>query len=239
MYITINNIKGEKKIDLSYSIQNFDSSMEIAVIRMLSDNVQYQILKLRSVMDPISDTKKMIPSGTYAGRELLSVVEGMVELNQFVVDDQVIKKNKLKGITEMIISLDELNSSDNLEDRHPSNTLFTYHVTDDKDFTHFPYSRLPISKVAAAACQSLPMAISGSRFCAVFCQWHKYVANWVKKQHKVKEDSGNIFKIENIGKHWQKEAQLRNRIKWNKFYIVLKWQRLAKCGTSKLQQKAA
>ena len=113
MYITINDIKGEKRIDLSYSIQNFDSSMEIAVIRMLSNNVKY-------VMDPISDTKKMIPSGTYAGRELLSIAEGMVELNQFVVDDQVIKTNKLKGITEMIINLDELNNSNNLEDGHPS-----------------------------------------------------------------------------------------------------------------------
>ena len=140
----INNIKGEKRIDLSYSIQNFDSNMEclartaeIAVVRMLNDNVQYQILKLRAVMDPISDTKKMILSGTYAGRELLSIVEGMVELNQFVVDDQVIKKNKLKGITEMIINLDELNNSDNLEDGHLSNTLFTYHMTDDKDFTRF------------------------------------------------------------------------------------------------------
>ena len=79
----------------------------------------------------------MIPSGTYAGRELLSIVEGMVELNQFAVDDQVIKKNELKGITEMIINLDELNNSDNLKDGHPSNTLFMYHVTDDKDFTHF------------------------------------------------------------------------------------------------------
>ena len=58
MYITINNIKGEKRIDLSYSIQNFDSGKEIAVIRMLSDNVKYVILKLRSVMDPISNTKK-------------------------------------------------------------------------------------------------------------------------------------------------------------------------------------
>ena len=45
--------------------------------------------------------------------------------------------NKLKAITEMIINLDELNNSDNLEDGHPSNTLFMYHVTDDKDFTHF------------------------------------------------------------------------------------------------------
>ena len=144
MYITINNIKGEKRIGLSYSIQNFDStagqgegSKEIAVIRMLSDNVKYQILKLRAVMDFISNTKKMIPSGTYAGRELLSIVEGMVELNQFVVDDQVIKKNKSKGITEMIINLDELNNSGNLEDGRPSNTLFMYHVTDDKDFIHF------------------------------------------------------------------------------------------------------
>ena len=89
MYITINNIKGEKRIDLSHSIQNFDSGKEIAVSRMLSDNVKYEILKLRAVMDPISNTKKMIPSETYAGRELLSMLEGIVELNQFEVDDQV------------------------------------------------------------------------------------------------------------------------------------------------------
>ena len=137
MYITINNIKGEKRIDLSYKIQNFDSTMEIAVIRMLSDNVKYEILKLRAVMDPISNAKKIIPSGTYADRELLSIVEGMVELNQFVVDDQVIKKNKLKGIMEMIINSDELNNSDNLKDGRPSNELLTYHVTDDKEIMCF------------------------------------------------------------------------------------------------------
>ena len=88
-------------------------------------------------MDPISNTKKMSPSGTYAGRELLSMLEGMAELDQFVVDDQVIKTNKLKGITEMIINLDELNNSNNLKDGRPSNELLTYHVTDDKDFTCF------------------------------------------------------------------------------------------------------
>ena len=100
MYITINDIKGESRIDLSYSIQNFDSGKESTVIRMLSDNVKYEILKLCAVMDPISNMKKMIPSGTYAGRELLSMLEGIIELNQFEVDDQVIKKSKLKGITE-------------------------------------------------------------------------------------------------------------------------------------------
>ena len=91
---------------------------------MLSDNIKYEILKLRAVMDPISNTKKMIPSGTYADRELLSIVEEMVELNQFLVDDQVIKKNKLKGITEMIINLDELSNSNNLEDGHPIPAIY-------------------------------------------------------------------------------------------------------------------
>ena len=127
MYITINNIKGESRIDLSYSIKNFDSDKEIAVIRMLSDNVQYQILKLRSVMDPISDTKKMVPNGTYASRELISILEGIIELNQFETDDQVTKTNKLKGITEMTLNLVELNNSVNLKDGRPSSELLTYH----------------------------------------------------------------------------------------------------------------
>ena len=88
-------------------------------------------------MDPISDTKKMIPNGTYAGRQLLSMLEGMIELNQFEVDDKVTKKNKLKGITEITLNLDELNNSDNLKDGKPSNELLTYYVTDNKDFTCF------------------------------------------------------------------------------------------------------
>ena len=137
MYITINNIKGEKRIDLPYSIQNFDSEKEIAVLRMLSDNVKYEILKVRAVMDPISNTKKLIPSRIYAGRELISMLEMIIELNQFEVEDQVTKMNKLKGITEITLNLDELNNSDNLKDGRPSNALFTYHVADDKDFTHF------------------------------------------------------------------------------------------------------
>ena len=136
MYIKINDVKGEKRIDLSYPIKNF-AFAEIAVVSLFSNNVQYQILRLHSVMDPISGTKKMIPSGIYAGRELLSMQEGMVEFNQFVVDDQVIKKNKLKGITGIIFNLDELDNTNNLEDGRPSNSLLTYHVTSNEDFTSF------------------------------------------------------------------------------------------------------
>ena len=65
------------------------------------------------------------------------MLEGIVELNQFEVDDQVTKTNKLKSITEITLNLDELNNSHNLKDRRPSNELLTYHVTDDKDFRRF------------------------------------------------------------------------------------------------------
>ena len=160
MYITINNIKGEKRIDLSYSIQNFETDKEIAVIRMLSDNVKYEILKLRAVMDPISDTKKMIPKGTYAGTELISMLEGIIEFNQFEVDDQVTKMNKLKGITEITLNLDELNNSDNLKDGRPSNELLTYHMTDNEDFIRFKLQTPQYRKLKNGEFTSLNLRIT-------------------------------------------------------------------------------
>ena len=134
MYITINDIKGEKRIDLSYPIC---SCKEIAVIKVLSDNIQYKVIKSH-IVDYISpENKNLISSGTYAGRELLSVLGGMIELNQFAKDDQVFKMNKLRGITEMSLDLNELDNSDNPKDGRPSNALLTYHVTANEDFTRF------------------------------------------------------------------------------------------------------
>ena len=43
----------------------------------------------------------------------------------------------MRGITETIINLDELDNSDNLEDGRSSSALLTYHVTSNEDFTHF------------------------------------------------------------------------------------------------------
>ena len=59
----------------------------------------------------------------------------MVAFNQFVNDDRVIKTDKLRGITEMIFNLNELDNTDNLEDGRPSNVLLTYHVTVNEHFT--------------------------------------------------------------------------------------------------------
>ena len=111
-------------------------------------------------MDPISDTKKMIPSRTYAGRELLSMLEGMVELNEFRVDDQVIKKNKLKGIMEITLNLNELDNSDHLEDGRPSNSSLTYHVTSNEDFTHFKPVTPQYKKLKTSMINSLTLKIT-------------------------------------------------------------------------------
>ena len=134
MYITINDIIGKKTIDLSYPIH---SNKKIAVITMLSDNIQYEVEKSFTFINPISPGKrKLISSKTYAGRELISILR-MVDLTDFVNNDRVIKKNKFLGITQMILNLNELDNTDNLEDGRLSNALLTYHVTSDEDFSRF------------------------------------------------------------------------------------------------------
>ena len=42
MHITINNIIGKKRIDLSYPIQNFNLSKEVTAVGLLSDSIQYK-----------------------------------------------------------------------------------------------------------------------------------------------------------------------------------------------------
>ena len=79
-------MKGEKTIDLSYPIH---SGKEIAVIKVLSDNIQYKVIKSHIVEYISPENEKPILSGTDAGRELLSVLGGMIELNQFAKDDRV------------------------------------------------------------------------------------------------------------------------------------------------------
>ena len=164
MYIVINNVIGEKRIDLSYPIQNFDSSKEVAVIGMLSENVKYEIIKPRTIIDSISPgNEKLILSKTYAGRELISILEGMVTFAHFVNDDRVIKTNKLVGITEMILNLDELDNTDNLEDGRPSNILLTYHVTAYEDFTRFEPNIPQYKKLKTGEFVSLSLRITDQK----------------------------------------------------------------------------
>ena len=49
----------------------------------------------------------------------------------------VLRTNKLEKVSKMVISLEELSNSDNLEDGRHSNTLFTYYVTSPEYYTRF------------------------------------------------------------------------------------------------------
>ena len=130
MYITIGNIIGEKGIDLIYPIR----SKEVAVVSMFSDNIQYWIRKPLKVM--LLHEEVQLPEGVFMDRELnLFILTEVITLLD--VNDNIMKMNKLRGVTEMVLSLNKLNNSDNLEDGKPSNALLTYHVTDSEGFTSF------------------------------------------------------------------------------------------------------
>ena len=158
MYITINDIKGEKTIDLSYPIQNFDSSKEVAVVRMLSDNIQYKVTKPLG-LKLVDDSKKQILNGSYTKRELDVIVGRKHIIRDLSNDSQIIKTNKLAKVIDMIINLDELNNSDNLEDGRPSNTLFTCYVFGSEDFTHFEQATPQYKKLRGDQIISLTLRI--------------------------------------------------------------------------------
>ena len=74
MHIMINNIIGEKTIDLSYPIYAFNQRKEIAVIRMISDNVQYE-MKEPIKLKLMGGGERWVAKGTYSIRELNMLVE--------------------------------------------------------------------------------------------------------------------------------------------------------------------
>ena len=81
--------------------------------------------------------KIVLNEGVYTDKELDSLIE--MELKSQMLDshDDILRTNKLKKITKMVISLNKLDNSNNLEDGRPSNTLFTYFVTSLEYYTRF------------------------------------------------------------------------------------------------------
>ena len=87
-------------------------------------------------------------------RELNAFVEGKHIISNLDNDPQIIKTNKLAKVTNMSLKLDELDNTNNLEDGHPNNTLFTYYMPGSEDFTCFKpqtpqYKKLKYGKIAS------------------------------------------------------------------------------------------
>ena len=133
MYIMINDIKGEKTIDLSYPIH---SKKEIAVVSMHIINSQIFLHRFIEVLS-VTGKKIVLNKGVYMDKELNSLIGTELKSQMLDSRNDIQRTNKLVNGTKISISLNELNNSDNLKDGRPRNTLFTYFVTSLEYFTHY------------------------------------------------------------------------------------------------------
>ena len=121
LYITINDIKGEKRIDLSYPIYptagRGEAKKEIAVVSMHSNNTQYWLQGPIEVLS-ITGKKIMLNKVVYMDKELNELIGQ--ELTSRIGDhDDVLRTSKLVSGTKITISLNKLYNSDNHEDGKP------------------------------------------------------------------------------------------------------------------------
>ena len=79
----------------------------------------------------------MLPEVTFTASELSTFAGRNLLIAPMDGSENIIKTNKLAGIMEMVISLNKLNNSDNLEDEKPSNVLLRHHITSSEEFTNF------------------------------------------------------------------------------------------------------
>ena len=97
-----------------------------------------QILLHRSIEVLLKMGKKIVLNkGVYTDKELNSLIGTELKSQMLDSRNDILRTNKLERITKMIISLNEINNSDNLEDGRPSNILFTYYVTSSEHYTLF------------------------------------------------------------------------------------------------------
>ena len=104
--------------------------------------------------------KIVLNKGVYMDKELNSLI-GM-ELKSQMLDshNDILRTNKLVNGTKVIISLNEINNSDNLKDGKPSNTLFMYFVTSPEYFTLFEPQSPQYKKLKNDTITSLTLAIT-------------------------------------------------------------------------------
>ena len=156
MYIMINDIKGEKTIDLSYPIH---SKKEIAVVSMHISNSQ--ILLHRSIEFLLKMVNKIVLNkGVYTDKGLNSLIGMELKLQMLDSHNDIQRTNKLVNGTKITVILNELNNSDNLEDGKPSNTLFTYFATSPEYFMHFKPQSPQYNKLKNDTITSVTLAIT-------------------------------------------------------------------------------
>ena len=115
-------------------IQTLGEEKEIAVVSMHISNSQILLHRSIEVLS-ITGKKIVLNKGVYTDKELNSLIGAELKSQMLDSRNDISRINKLEGITKMVISLNELDNSDNLEDGRPSNVLFTYYVMSSERYT--------------------------------------------------------------------------------------------------------
>ena len=156
----INDIKGEKMIDLSYPIySNAGRGKEIAVVSTHISNSQILLHRSIEVLS-ITGKKIVLNKGVYTDKELNSLIGTELKSQMLDSRNDIQRTNKLVNGTKITISLNELNNSDNLEDGKPSNTLSMYFVTSPEYFMHFETQSPQYKKLKNDTITYLTLAIT-------------------------------------------------------------------------------
>ena len=146
MYITLNNIEGEKTIDLSHWIKQVDNNFRyIGVVSLFNEKVKYEYNFPGPIIRPLG-LEKIIPKGKQTKKFLLEFLEGKVPIEKF----DTYKENSIEGIDKVVITLNELDNTRNLEVdaklnggglmkvvAKPSQTLLTYNVAYTNSFASY------------------------------------------------------------------------------------------------------
>ena len=111
---------------------------------MFSDNVQCQIRKPLKVL-LITNEERQLLEGVLTDRKLNASIGSKLITTLLCANNNIIKTNKLACFMKVVLSLDELNNTDNLEDGRLSNFLLRYHVTGSEEFMS-QYKRLQNSE---------------------------------------------------------------------------------------------
>ena len=168
MYITINDVIGEKTIDLSYPIYpTAGRGKEIAVVSVHSSNFQSLLHRSIEVL-AVMGKKIVLNKGVYTNKELNSLIGTELKSQMLDSSNDILRINKLERITKMIISLNELDNSDNLKYGKPSNILFTrrwktqqrHYVTSSEHYTLFELQSPQYKKLKNDTITFLTLAIT-------------------------------------------------------------------------------
>ena len=116
---------------------------------------------LRSIEFLLKTGKKIVLNkGVYMDKELNSLIWTEPKSQMLDSHNDIQRTNKLVNGTEITISLNELDNSDNLEDGRPSNILFTYYVTSSERYTLFKPQTPRYKKLKNDTITSLALVIT-------------------------------------------------------------------------------